>query len=352
MTKPNHLFSVKQMNDYIRKNKLNKAPVLLKMNRNDKIKALKKINHFDDIGKPRKTPTYNKPKQKPTTTFTTTRPKSAGRIDVKKPVGSVMKSEKKKEMTIEEIQKEIDKISDKIGELYLEDGKDDEIKKLREKYSDLTKKLKKKKEEKQTKPSNKKDDKELRKSKKFNAKIIKDTFNLINKYRSKIKKSDIDRFTEQTKILRDYMYSYVDNFGLTLLYKDDDNKVKSINISFRVYNDDELKKIRNERKINFSGKQVNLSQFLKEIDSKGYKISPSQKKNIEEDFENPFTVLQSYTEQELANGKLRITPQVKDGRDYSTKMDKKEFEKRDKFSLADIKGRKGYKYGFTDLKPK
>ena len=95
MTKPNHSFTVEQMNDYIRKNKLNKAPVLLKMNRNDKINALKKINHFDDIGKPRKTPTYNKPKQKPTTTFTATRPKSAGRIDVKKPVGSVMKSEKK-----------------------------------------------------------------------------------------------------------------------------------------------------------------------------------------------------------------------------------------------------------------
>ena len=65
MTKPNHTFTVEKMKDYIRKNKLNKAPVLLKMNRNDMINALKKINHFDDIGKPRKTPVYNQPKNKP-----------------------------------------------------------------------------------------------------------------------------------------------------------------------------------------------------------------------------------------------------------------------------------------------
>jgi len=113
MTKPNHTFTVEKMKDYIRKNKLNKAPVLLKMNRNDMINALKKINHFDDIGKPRKTPVYNQPKNKPV--------KKADKDTVKKVAPKKEAPKKADKDTVKKVapKKEVPKKADKDTLPYL-----------------------------------------------------------------------------------------------------------------------------------------------------------------------------------------------------------------------------------------
>jgi len=48
MTKPNNKSTVKEMKDYIRKNKLNQPKVKLGMRKAEMIAALKKIGHFED----------------------------------------------------------------------------------------------------------------------------------------------------------------------------------------------------------------------------------------------------------------------------------------------------------------
>ena len=47
MTKPHSKSTLKEMKDYIRKNKLNKAEVKLSMRKSEMVSALKKMGHWD-----------------------------------------------------------------------------------------------------------------------------------------------------------------------------------------------------------------------------------------------------------------------------------------------------------------